>query len=529
MNKIIHTTVTALLILCGHTYAGPLDTLERALMPGRLISPHAKYEHECEKCHKSFDKPAQTRLCRDCHKKISKDIDRNVGLHGRSKQIRDKACRDCHTDHIGRNANVILLDRDTFDHNLTDFPLIGRHAERDCKLCHKKRKNNKGRKGRFRGTPNQCVECHKDDEPHGGRLGKVCNICHRESEWRDFIFDHDRTEFPLVGKHRGTQCADCHPNEHYKNIPTKCAACHKRDDRHEGRYGQKCKNCHSPINWFKLVFNHDKDTKFKLRFSHTKLNCGNCHKGKNIYKENLKTSCVSCHKFDDIHRGRNGVKCNNCHTERSFKKAKFDHDKTDFPLKGKHKKIACKDCHRGKLDEEMATDCYSCHRQSDPHKGQQGKKCQNCHNELGWHKKVKFDHALTKFPLLGVHASLACESCHLTASYKDANPNCVSCHKEDDKHKKTLGPVCQTCHNASDWKAWVFDHDKQTDFKLTGAHKGIVCSACHRKPVEKKIELLATCHNCHSVDDIHEGNYGRFCDRCHTTKKFSELKKSLTN
>jgi hypothetical protein len=74
-----------------------------------------------------------------------------------------------------------------------------------------------------------------------------------------------------------------------------------------------------------------------------------------------------------------------------------------------------------------------------------------------------------------------------------------------------------------DWKAWEFDHDKQTDFKLTGKHKGIVCSACHREPVKKEMDMPKDCQGCHLQDDAHDGEFGRRCQQCHNTKSFSEV------
>jgi len=45
----------------GYAWA---DSLESALMPGQVIQGHAQWEEDCAKCHKRFDKAAQTRLAR---------------------------------------------------------------------------------------------------------------------------------------------------------------------------------------------------------------------------------------------------------------------------------------------------------------------------------------------------------------------------------------------------------------------------------------------------------------------------------
>lgn len=509
-----------------NAHAGPFDAMERAVMPGKLSNYHVKYENDCDKCHKSFDKAAQDVLCSDCHKEVKKDVKIKKGFHGISRDMKGKMCRDCHTEHKGRDFNIILLDRETFNHDMTDFPLQGGHKGVRCESCHKKSK--KFKKIKHREAKSRCVDCHKDDQPHKGRLGKNCEVCHQDTKWTDFVFDHRKTDFPLKGKHQGVECGDCHPSERYLGVPKVCANCHRLDDKHKGRYGKKCDKCHSPIGWHNQTFNHDKDTKFKLQGKHKQVTCNQCHKGKDIYKENLKTTCYSCHKLDDTHRGRYGQKCRTCHKPTGWRKAKFDHSKTKFPLKGKHKKVRCTDCHRGDIyKDDVKKDCYSCHRQDDAHKGQQGKNCKRCHTEAGWHRRVQFDHGIFRFPLLGSHATVPCEQCHLSASFKDTKRQCNACHKEDDYHKQTLGPDCQACHNPTSWKLWQFDHDKQTDFKLEGAHKGLKCASCHRAPVKKKISLTGSCYSCHLADDRHGGSFGKHCDHCHTTEAFDKLKNSF--
>ena len=99
------------------------DTVETAVMPGRVIEAHAKWEEDCAKCHKRFNKAAQTHLCQDCHKEVHKDIEQKQGFHGRLKVQRE--CRDCHTDHKGRTENIAPINEQTFNHSETDFPLKG--------------------------------------------------------------------------------------------------------------------------------------------------------------------------------------------------------------------------------------------------------------------------------------------------------------------------------------------------------------------------------------------------------------------
>jgi len=493
------------------------ETLEKLLMPGKVISAHAKYEDKCETCHEPFSKTSQRRLCLDCHKKVAADVERKVGFHGRHAAVGGVECKHCHTEHVGRDADVVGLDRETFDHHQTDFVLKGAHTRVRCSLCHVEGKT-------YREAPSQCVACHKDSDPHKGRLGKKCEKCHDSRNWREVRFDHDRTDFRLTGKHREIACTGCHLNQRYEDAPTRCAACHRLNDAHGGRYGDKCETCHSAEKWKSVSFDHDRDTKFRLEGAHRKATCAACHSAP-LYQQKLGTACLDCHRNDDAHKGRYGPKCQTCHNVEAWKRVRFDHDKdTKFRLRGRHAKLTCAACHKGDVyKEELSTECQACHRQDDVHKGQEGVKCQSCHNEQDWTGRVFFEHDLTRFPLIGLHATVPCEACHLTAAYKDAALECVSCHKPDDVHKRRLGPACAQCHNPNGWNLWRFDHDKQTDYVLDGAHKELACKACHRTQVERKIELSKTCNSCHQRDDIHRGNFGRQCEQCHVTRSFREI------
>lgn len=497
--------------------AGPLGRLEGAVMPGKVIEGHAKYENQCEKCHSPFEKASQNQLCLDCHKEINTDVTNKRGFHGRIPDVKNKPCKVCHTEHKGRNANIVPFDKGTFDHKQTDFELRGAHTQVECGQCHLPKK-------KYREAAGKCYDCHKEDEPHQGKLGKECDVCHQEKGWKEFFFDHSKTKYPLKGKHQSVACEHCHVNEQYKGVPTVCYSCHKLDDKHEGKNGEKCDKCHTPSGWRSVGFDHNKDTKFKLENKHEQVTCAQCHK-ENAYTKKLKTDCYSCHQLQDEHKGLYGKKCESCHSTKGWSEIKFDHDKdTKFSLKGKHKDVACRSCHRGDIyKDKLKMDCFSCHRQDDVHNGQEGQKCERCHSEEGWIKEVDFDHGLTKFPLLGVHNSVSCEECHVTSSFKDAKKACLTCHQDDDTHKGKLGEKCEACHNPNDWRTWQFDHDKQTDFKLKGAHEKVHCHDCHNKPVKDKIELPMDCYSCHAKDDVHNGAYGRTCERCHVTSSFGDF------
>ena len=490
-------------------------SLEKLVMPGPVIKGHAKFEDTCSECHDLFKKNSQNGKCVACHKDVGKDISKKQGFHGHSKGLGRLECKYCHTDHIGRSADVIHLDYETFDHEVTDFILEGAHKKTKCQGCHLAGK-------KYREARHDCYSCHRQDDRHSGQLGKKCDKCHDQAAWGRAKFDHDKkTKFPLKGSHKKVKCDSCHPNDKFKKTPRTCISCHSLNDKHRGQFGKKCQTCHVEKDWKTLVFDHDRDTKFRLIKSHVKVTCISCHRG-NIYKEKLKSNCLSCHANDDEHKGKFGPKCESCHSSGKWKDIHFNHDRdTKFKLIDRHQKLKCGDCHRQIIaDEKLGHLCYDCHQQDDVHQGQEGKKCERCHNQQNWGKSVKFDHSRTRYPLQGLHGLATCEGCHLTAAYKKTPSDCVDCHLKNDIHKKSLGKECGLCHSPGGWGKWKFEHDVQADFALIGAHKNTPCSGCHMKPAEKEIRLAKTCFDCHQTDDVHKGQEGKRCERCHNQQEW---------
>jgi hypothetical protein len=127
-------------------------SFEKLVMPGPVIQGHADLEGNCSNCHKAFVAGEQTALCLDCHKEIAADVAAHEGFHGAlaERQKSQLVCKSCHTEHKGRDADIVGLNPNTFDHNLTDFPLHGAHEGVDCAACHKAGK-------KFRDAPTQCV------------------------------------------------------------------------------------------------------------------------------------------------------------------------------------------------------------------------------------------------------------------------------------------------------------------------------------------------------------------------------------
>src|SRR5690242_20599009 len=102
--------------------------IETLLMPGKVSKTHEKYEETCNNCHDRSNRERQSALCLDCHKDIAADVHAKTGFHGRLVNIDRSQCRACHTEHLGRDADIMRMNVVTFDHGKTDFPLEGQHA-----------------------------------------------------------------------------------------------------------------------------------------------------------------------------------------------------------------------------------------------------------------------------------------------------------------------------------------------------------------------------------------------------------------
>jgi hypothetical protein len=76
---------------------------------------------------------------------------------------------------------------------------------------------------------------------------------------------------------------------------------------------------------------------------------------------------------------------------------------------------------------------------------------------------------------------------------------------------------CASCHTFTSWKpirqAPDFDH-RRTGYPLVGGHRGVDCTSCHTSLVFKNASTR--CADCHA--DLHRGQFGKSCDRCHTVR-----------
>ena len=386
---------------------------------------------------------------------------------------------------------------------------------------------------------------------------------------------------PLSKAHQSltgtTQCASCH--QFGASAPTfKCLDCHKEvaqdlsgNHGYHGQLGMKnpegkeCVRCHlehngldfSLIHWDppKNRFDH-KLTGYALEGKHNGLACEQCHTPKNIvptlrpliqYKDFTKTffglsqKCLSCHV--DPHKGQLGNDCQQCHNVNDWKAAKkFDHSKTRYPLTGLHIEVACEKCHKpdqaggaARFRDMRFGACSDCH--VDPHKGAFPQHCETCHTTAGWKKLVPafgFDHAKTRYPLLGKHATVSCSACHANGDFKKplAFAKCMDCHVDIHKGQfleRAMKGECAECHTVEGWKPSLFGVKEHalSKYPLEGKHARVGCGKCHMPAGRETIYNVkfANCTDCHK--DAHDGQfaeppYNNRCEPCHTVRDFHQ-------
>jgi cytochrome c7-like protein len=500
-------------LVIGAAQAAEIETL---LMPGKVSSAHASLEGTCANCHDRSDRSRQSSLCASCHKEVQEDLRAGTGFHGRLGGRQQMQCRACHSEHQGRDADIVKFVPEQFDHQRTDFPLRDAHELLACTSCHQQGK-------RYREASTTCVDCHRKDEPHQGKLGKDCAACHDSVTWAHMKFDHSKTSFALSGKHADTACIACHFGNRYDGTPQRCVSCHAPDDPHRGARGIECGSCHTTSAWTSQRFDHARETGFALLGAHTRTDCTGCHTSGRM-EDPVPKDCHGCHRAEDQHAGRLGSACETCHTAERWQDSRFDHDTAGFALQGKHRDVDCHACHTANVvTQKLGTECANCHRASDVHAGKLGRQCDSCHSVDGWRAQVRFDHDLSAFPLIGQHVAVPCEQCHLTPAYAGTAASCYACHKSADKHQGSLGQQCDDCHSPNGWNIWTFDHERATGFALNGAHQKLQCAQCHREPATE-VKLARDCASCHVKDDVHLGQFGRQCQQCHSTNSFRQVR-----
>ncbi len=444
------------------------------ISPGELHQAHISLEglDNCNKCHDP-ERKNMADNCLSCHTVIKQQQQTNKGIHAQKEFAR---CETCHVEHQGRNFELVHFEggEKSFDHNTTGYKLEGKHSEVKCRDCHNPekikgaeelKKQSVSIERTFLGLKQDCLSCHFDE--HRGQMTSDCLKCHTLNGWKPAPgFDHSQTKYPLTGKHQKVECAKCH---------------HEVQDKGNNR---------------------DKNY---LTYAPLKYN-----------------ECTDCHT--DIHNGKLGPKCTECHNTNGWgtvKMTDFDHNRTNFPLLGKHQKVECEKCHGGKSIKTMkSANCTDCHK--DFHKGEFSDRkskgaCEECHNNDGFLPSTftMLKHNETLFPLTGSHQAIACINCHVPNAGKNTEKEyhfsfdtlrCLECHKDphkDQVKKLVKSGGCETCHRTESWALIKFDHNK-TDYPLEGAHAKVPCEKCHKLEVSGKDHFMrykpldTKCSSCHS-------------------------------
>ena len=503
---------------------------------------------DCDNCHKPGDKRpnSATRTwlglredCLSCH----------ANYHNFSKGDRFEDCLICHTfTNWDKKFNLTGFNHD----KETKFALNGAHNQVGCAECHAKGKP-------FAPVPHDtCETCHAGDSIHGKTFTtQKCVYCHTDTTWkkeRDNIVTAQHknfAKFDAVGAHKNLGCAQCHKG--LKTTPPKaaedennCAACHNNihGEKWMANQPKGCVRCHSNVRWTPVsVENKDhKDfSKWGLtggdgkpaESKHMPLDCVRCHL--NLVDVPANHECITCHldwhatAASGIAIGQpprkvqsRGAKCTDCHNTTLWEQPGVDHDKTRFPLTGKHREVGCEQCHKDYATTKSYkhdTACNSCH--GDPHLGKLPKTCEKCHDTATWEDE-KFDHNKdAQFKLIGRHLAVDCYKCHLDLGFRDTPDGCSQCHS--DYHKGAWGPIeCDQCHNERRWNVergtLVFETlHNFGEVVLTGMHTQLQCETCHApNPRWLMNGMGGECNQCHP--DVHMGGRGQECHTCHNQR-----------
>jgi len=399
--------------------------------PGALHTSHADLDPACGDCHAPFwSAKHMTDYCLDCHTEIQTELGDRSTLHGALANQRNLRCQDCHTEHVGADGELTVMELTTFPHEVTGFTLTAHQTRLPgltfvCQDCHTKRYTQL--------DPAICADCHGEMDPeysaaHLLDFGVKCLDCH-DGQDRFSQFDHSQTRFALAGKHAEAVCSACHQNARgladLQGLSSACESCHMKDDAHTGRFGQQCGACHRSEGWRPAKFDHNL-ADFKLEGRHDAAACEQCHSD-GLFKGTPK-DCYSCHQKDDAHQGEYGTACEACHTVTDWKDVTFDHGLTQFPLNGAHVKVACTACHANNVFKGTSTACASCHREPDYHLGMfAGQACSQCHTTTAWRPA----------PYNGPHT--------FPMNHGGRGNTCADCHQP------TLRTwTCYTCHNQAE-------------------------------------------------------------------------------
>jgi hypothetical protein len=409
---------------------GALSTNSDETLGG--VTSHAEIGRNCKACHTApWESEKMADRCAVCHAEIASDMQSVASMHGKmSHDNPSLSCRYCHPDHRGADAQLTDLNGASFPHEAVGYSLNGHQFTTDnkpfvCDDCHH------GDISTF--ALDACQTCHSQMDPafaqaHLLAFGTDCLACHDGADRYGDNFNHNQFTFQLTGKHANVVCTQCHLDARtivdLQTLPQDCNSCHRGDEPHEGRFGSDCAACHTTDGWKPAKFDHDLAV-FKLEGKHAEVRCEQCHQN-NVYK-NTPTDCFSCHKQDDEHEGKFGTDCAACHQPTDWEDVTFDHNKSNFPLTGRHTGLACEQCHTNAQFAGLSTACASCHVDPAYHAGMFGLDCAQCHTTNDWFARYNGPHpGIADEGGRGVnHGGAACRECH-TQTLRTAT--CTKCH-----------------------------------------------------------------------------------------------------
>jgi len=280
----------------------------------------------------------------------------------------------------------------------------------------------------------------------------------------------------LTGGHQHLECADCHEGSTLKPVSSPCEDCHLElrdtvtDPNHlERAFSTRCVECHTSEAWRPAFFDHD-SLGFALRGAHARLICADCHPVGQTYS-GLPTDCYSCHTPDyegarpDHLSLEFGQQCQDCHTVFDWRSDVFDHEQTQFALRGAHVGLACVTCHAEGYSE-TSTDCIGCHATDEP-RDHFGPDCSVCHTDSAWTPST-FDHE-PSFPLQ-------------RGNHRDYRDDCVACHSDFSDYEVF---TCTDCHDGEhERRETDDDHDDVPDYR----YESEACYDCHPRGEEDDAE-----------------------------------------
>jgi len=180
-------------------------SISAQLSPGDLARPHEFLEglSNCTKCHE-LGKGTSAQKCLGCHVTVKERVDDAKGFHDVVVNVDGKVCFECHSDHAGRDFELIRWPsgvRD-FNHALSGYLLEGKHGQLACRDCHHPGNIREALQlhepgidltRTYLGLGRQCLDCHKDE--HRGQLDTDCVKCHTQNTWRPATgFEHSTSD-----------------------------------------------------------------------------------------------------------------------------------------------------------------------------------------------------------------------------------------------------------------------------------------------------------------------------------------------